>query len=262
MVIEQPRAGWYPDPSTEAPFRWWDGEHWSLRTTEDPLRAEAPQLAFAAPLPSRRALRHGETDAPSAASVSAESDAATDRTTPEAATATALATPEFIPLNPLVAREVPHSPSTPEFTAPEAWIENSPAQTSDYAVYGTGLPFSATMIPRAQEPAPVNSFANLGAGFAVIGLLYQAVIMVWGAPSATSYAGLAVAAALVAGVVLGLLGMVRAARFTAAGHRPQRAPGLLVILVCLVALAAQVAVAIGAIVPTGIHDIHLPFLGA
>ncbi len=256
MVIEQPRAGWYPDPSSEAPYRWWDGDRWSLRTTEDPATAEIPQLAFAAPLPSRRALRHSEADAPAPSSASVPSARSRASAGPTEA-------PGFVPLNPLVSRRAPQSPGAPDFTAPESWIENSATSAvTDYAVYGTGTPFSAT-IARPQDPAPVNSFANLGAGFAVIGLLYQAVIAVWGSNAATSYAGLAVAAALVAGIVLGVVGMARAGRFTPRGARVQRAPGLLVILVCLVALAAQVAVALGILVPTGVHDLHLSIsLGA
>jgi hypothetical protein len=249
MVIEQPRAGWYPDPTSAAPYRWWDGDRWSLRTTDDPATAEIPQLAFAAPLPSRRALREHESNTPGLS--------APDRAAAEPAEA-----PDFVPLNPLVARRAPQSPGTPDFTAPESWMENSATSAvtdyADYAVYGTGAPFAAT-ISRPQDPAPVNSFANLGAGFAVIGLLYQAVIAVWGADAATSYAGLAVAAALVAGTVLGVIGMARADRFTPRGARVQRAPGLLVVLVCLVALAAQVAVALGILVPTGVHDLHLNF---
>lgn len=32
---EQP-PGWYPDPSGEAPLRWWDGHRWTTRVRHDP----------------------------------------------------------------------------------------------------------------------------------------------------------------------------------------------------------------------------------
>jgi hypothetical protein len=49
-----PAAGWYPDPSGSAPWRWWDGRQWSVQTRPDqqePVTSTAPAPPTAAPQP-------------------------------------------------------------------------------------------------------------------------------------------------------------------------------------------------------------------
>lgn len=44
-----PVAGWYDDPSGAAPYRWWDGEHWTPQTIDHAPAAAAPAAVSAAP---------------------------------------------------------------------------------------------------------------------------------------------------------------------------------------------------------------------
>lgn len=289
-MTERPTAGWYPDPSSQAPYRWWDGDRWSTRTSthrqDDTAPTAAPAAiaatataaapapagaavsataagtAVSALLPSRRSLRQaGSTptiDAPTDlgpmhASQHADVRPAEPATRQPADEYTVPLDPQrYIPLNPLRVA-APQSPqaAAPDWHAPDAWVANSPhASLDDHAVYGTGTPFVATL-PAGHKPTGVNPFANLGAGFALIGLLYQAVVAVWGAPLATSWTGVAVAVAVLAGLLLGVLGVARAHLFVAEGAPARRSEGVLVILVCLLALGAQALVATG----SGLSDL-------
>lgn len=46
-AVSPPPAGWYPDPSGRAPFRYWDGSRWTEHTDQ----GTAPSPSPAAPLP-------------------------------------------------------------------------------------------------------------------------------------------------------------------------------------------------------------------
>ncbi|NMD25613.1 MAG: DUF2510 domain-containing protein, partial [Actinobacteria bacterium] len=48
-AVSPPPAGWYPDPSGRAPFRYWDGARWTEHT--DQGTAPSPPVAPFVPAP-------------------------------------------------------------------------------------------------------------------------------------------------------------------------------------------------------------------
>ncbi|GAA4677101.1 DUF4333 domain-containing protein [Frondihabitans cladoniiphilus] len=175
-----PVPGWYPDPTSAAPYRWWDGDQWTRETL-----ADAP----------------AETPGPTASSGSTEALLPTRRSLREATRE-----PERAPIRPGVVQGVPHSPGR-GFTPPAAWVAHAPAYP----------PAPASLVPTRAfppggptlGPAPTNRPSRLALTFVLFAVLGLGVMGgVRGYESARTTApgsGASILVAVVALVVVGLL---------------------------------------------------------
>lgn len=272
-----PVAGWYDDPSGAAPYRWWDGEHWTPQTIDHAPTAAPPavavdRLADARPVspaaqlpdgsfPSRRSLRQATGEAPL---VSPGPGAARP-----APTGAQEPTPgAYTPVNPLLPVHAAEpdalapAPLQAEpsgaagFHAPSAWVQNAPAAPAPpvmpYGMRGAPGGYANPYTPMADQPHPKNRPARWALTLPLLSLVLSPVVA---AISRSGFTGFAISeilsfgllGALIASIPLGIWGLLQANDVARQGGRPRGRPHAIIgmvlgVMILLFGIIAAVGV--------------------
>jgi hypothetical protein len=273
-----PVAGWYDDPSGAAPYRWWDGQHWTPQTIDHAPTAAPPAIAIDRPadsrpdaaaaavpdsaFPSRRTLRHASGDVP----LVSAGPSATRASPPGAQEPTPGA---YTPVNPLLPvhaagpgvltpAPLPAEPAgAAGFHAPSAWVQNAPAAplppVMPYGMRGAPGGYANPYAPRADQPHPKNRPARWALTLPLLSLVLSPVVA---AISRSGFTGFAISeilsfgllGALIASIPLGIWGLLQANTVERQGGRPRGRPHAIIgIVLGVMILVFGIIAAVGVI---------------